>query len=58
MNLKKLIVMIILVFLAIIIFSFVGLRGFDTSSTPKQHLSKNKSAKNSVYDLSGKNYSL
>ena len=50
--------MIILVFLAIIIFSFVGLRGFDTSSTPKQDFSKKKTDKNSVYDLSGKNYSL
>jgi len=55
---KKLIDMIILVFLAIIIFSFVGLRGFDTSSTPKQDFSKKKTDKNSVYDLSGKNYSL
>ncbi|PKP47044.1 MAG: hypothetical protein CVT95_06145 [Bacteroidetes bacterium HGW-Bacteroidetes-12] len=54
----KLIDMIILIFLAIIIFSFVGLRGFDTSSASKKHHLKNKSAKNSVYDLSGKNYSL
>lgn len=50
--------MIILVFLAIIIFSFVGLRGFESSSTSKKQHSNSKKAKNSVYDLSGKNYSL
>lgn len=47
--------MIIFIFIAFIVLIFVGLRWTGTSSSSKQTYN---SKKNTVYDLSGKNYLL
>ena len=46
--------MFIIIFISIVVLAFVGLRSLETSSKKHSH----KTNKNSVYDLSGKNYLL